>query len=552
VGSERVKSPPRGTPGDAAPGTGPSFGRRGTFFVRMGTLAAFAAGLAAYVVISWHWPLIYDMTVMHYVSFLIDKGWAPYRQIGDMNMPGAYLFEGWALHLFGSSDVGWRLYDFSLSAVTIGAMISIARRYDWLAGLVAGGTFALVHASEGPRNAGQRDQVMAVLLVTGYAFCFEAVRRHRAWLMLPAAFAMAMAASVKPTLVLAGPVLLVLVVLELRRQGARWGGSVGYTVAGFVLAGAIVVGFLVEHQSMHAFVYDLTTMIPSYAGVLPTPWPTMLRLTLQIPMWVYIGCGVVVATLDRTWKDWEFRALLVGVLLGLISFYGQRKGFGQHRYTAVAFALLWVTIQMFLALRRPGVARYVAVTALAFVVLVNIPRDLQWTYRQTRVDPFSTYLERDLGEIGTGRLQGQVQCLDIIDGCLNALYHLKIVQSSGSTGDILYFLPERTPVIDRVRAEFLGEMERQRPDFIVMSNLTFKGARSFEKVRQWPEFAGFLEQNYRVVVQREFGEGLPTSHLGMDSDVLGYRIYARRGVSVPFPEMADGSAGRERLIAYNR
>ena len=88
---------------------------------------------------SWHWPLLHDTTVIQSVSFLIDKGWAPYRQIGDMNMPGAYLFEGWALHLFGSSDMWWRLYDFSLSAFMMMAMISIGRRYDWLAGFVANG-----------------------------------------------------------------------------------------------------------------------------------------------------------------------------------------------------------------------------------------------------------------------------------------------------------------------------------------------------------------------------------------------------------------------------
>src|SRR5579875_1235195 len=83
--------------------------------VRFTLLLAFASATFAYLVISWRWPLMWDMQVMHYVSFLIDRGWAPYRQIGDMNMPGAYLFEGWALHLFGSTDLGWRLYDFSLS-----------------------------------------------------------------------------------------------------------------------------------------------------------------------------------------------------------------------------------------------------------------------------------------------------------------------------------------------------------------------------------------------------------------------------------------------------
>ena len=40
-------------------------------------------------------------SIMHYVNFLMDRGLAPYRDIVDINLPGAYFMEGWAMHIFG-------------------------------------------------------------------------------------------------------------------------------------------------------------------------------------------------------------------------------------------------------------------------------------------------------------------------------------------------------------------------------------------------------------------------------------------------------------------
>ena len=503
-------------------------GRRYIVFCRIAIILAYCAGFITYAVFSWRWPLVHDMQVMHYVSFLIDRGWAPYRQIGDMNMPGAYLFEGWALHLFGSSDLGWRLYDFSLSAVMIAASISICRRYDWLAGLVAGGTFVMVHAANGPISAGQRDQLMAVLLVTGYAFCFESVRWHRAWLMLPFAFLVGMAASVKPTLVLLGPIVLLLVVLELRRQKIRWGAYVLSALAGSLVATAIVLGFLLRHQALEAFVFDLTQVIPHYATVAPASWRMLVGSMLPKPIFIYAAFAIATLAVCRTWRNWECIALLCGLFFGLFSYFAQRKGFGQHRYTAVAFLVLWGTIQLFFALRERWFGRALAIGGLAFAVLIEIPHGVGSRLRYASYDRFASTLERDMEQIGVARMQGQVQCLDIVDGCLNALYHLKIVQSTGSTGDLLLFLPQHSWVVDRARTNFFAEVRSAPPEFIVLTNEPFSGTRSFHKVDTWPEFASFLDAHYAIIVQREFEKEGTLSHPGMDTTVQAYRIFERR------------------------
>ena len=113
----------------------------------------------------------------------MDHGWAPYRQIGDMNMPGAYMFEHWALLVVRP------VHRPGLAAGGISpCCAALACRHDLaistkvrLAGSRAcvRGRFILTHAAEGPQNAGQREQVMAVLMIAGTALLFEGVRRRR-------------------------------------------------------------------------------------------------------------------------------------------------------------------------------------------------------------------------------------------------------------------------------------------------------------------------------------------------------------------------------------
>lgn len=488
-----------------------------------------SSALVSYGVWSWHWPLIHDMQVMHYVSFLIDRGWAPYRQIHDMNMPGAYLFEGWALHLFGRSDVGWRMYDFSLCAVLIAAMIVIARRYDWLAGLVAGGTFALVHGSEGAMNAGQRDQVMAVTLMAGYAFCFEAVRRRRPWMMLPFGLVVAMAAAVKPTLLPVGPMVLLLAVLVLRRQNENRAAYTIWAVAGFALAIAIVLEFLLAHGSLRAFFVNLTTVLPTYAQTESGGSWYLLRHPLQTSMLLYLGVAAMLAVLDRSWWNWESGALLLGALFGFVSFYAQHKGFAQHRYTLLAFALLWASIQIGISVRSPRrVLRIAAVATVALILLDMWPK-LQLVKAEPRQDNFGAYLERDLEALGPERLQHNIQCLDIVDGCLNALWHLQIVQSTGATGDLSLFLPQDSPAVASARAGFLRTIKERPPEVFVLCNTPFEGPRSFHKIDVWPEFAAYLNRNYEMAKQREFDYQVESSRPWTEPPYPAYRIYIRRG-----------------------
>ncbi len=487
-------------------------------------------GILLYMRWSFHWPLIHDMQVLHYVSFLIDRGWAPYRQIGDMNMPGAYLVEGWALHLFGDKDTGWRLYDFLLCAVLTGAAVVIARKYDWRAGFIAGALFTLAHGAEGPINAGQRDQVIAVLLILGYALVFEAVRRNAAWLMLPAGLSIALGTSIKPTVLLAGPLLLLLLYLELSRTKARFSHFMAWAALGYAAVAGLILLFLVSHHSTRAFLYDLTNVLPHYATLKSRSRLEVFLSALTRPLLLYLLCALAILASKRLWKDWEQTAILSGILIGALNYFAQ-NGATQHRYTLTGFVLLWASIQIFLACQEASRVNILGTVGVLLAIVVVIPRFLHSIKQYKPYDAFSASLESDLQQIGPDKLQGQIQCLDIVDGCLNALYHLKIVQTTGSTGDLLFFLHGSAPVVDRARADFWAAIQANPPAVFVLSNVTFVVQdRTFNNLNAWPQFASYLTQNYALATQRAFPPDVPpTPDPVAATHYPAYRIYIRHG-----------------------
>ena len=492
---------------------------------------AWVLGLAAIsiVVMTYRWPLVWDAQVFHYINFLMDKGLAPYRDIGDMNMPGTYLVEGWAMHIFGSGDMAWRMYDFTLLGFLTMAMVVIARPYDWLAGLFSGVMFALVHSSEGPENSAQRDEAMTMFIMVGYALLFVALRRRKPWMMGVFGLSLGMASAMKPPAAPLAVVLLAMAWWTLRKRDEAaapyiWGG-----IAGAAIAAATAFGFLFRYHAASAFFETSRRVIPYYAALSHLSFANMLRQSLPRVAFLMLPFGLVAAFVDREWKNWERWALLLGVAFGAFSYFGQNKGYAYHRYALVAFILLWMAMELALAMQKRGWVKAVGIAGMVLGVLIMVPT---YVHRVLLIPPTNEYapsLERDLTRLGGDRLQRKVQCLDVVDGCLNTLYHLKLVQSTNSLGDLLYFSPQPSRVVDYYRSQFWDQLNKNPPSVIVLSNEWFDRPSSFDKVNEWPQFASYLDENYNLAISREF----PIEQQ------RAYRIYVRKGVILP--RLGDGS-----------
>jgi hypothetical protein len=468
-------------------------------YFRVLCMAVLFAGAVCYVLFTRHWQWMWDTQVMHYISFLLDHGKAPYKDIYDINMPGAYLAERWAIGVFGGGDLGWRLYEFTLLGAMTAAMIVIARPYDWLAGLFAGVLFSLLYGALGPFQAAQRDEVMTVLIFVGYALLFTAVRRGWPALMLPFGLALGIAILIKPTVLPFAVTLLLFPFFVLRSCGRPPTAYTLFALTGFAIALGILLDFLLPQHALGPFLFILRRLVPYYSSLAhPTLW-VLIRRALPKTVLLYALIATVLAATNKRRANWEMWAIRLGFLFGAVSYFIQRKGYDYHRISYLCFGLLWVGLEFTAAMKDRGWRRNLGVAGLAIAVLLMVPFNAYKLHTRQDTNPAALVLEQDLIRLGGDRLQGKVQCLDLVGGCLSALYRLGLMQNTGFTGDLQFFGPDDGKVVPYYRNIFWDDIHRDPPEVILLSNEWYQeSSYSFDKLNTWPEFRDYLNSAYRL------------------------------------------------------
>jgi hypothetical protein len=503
--------------------SGFNVGDRLVGLLRILMVLAFAASATYYVYSSRHWELTIDSPIMHYVNFLMDHGLKPYSDITDNNMPGAYFTESWAMHVFGAGDLGWRLYEFFLLTVLTGAMVVIAKPYDWMAGVFAGGLFVVVHAAEGPEFAVERELVILVLLAVAYAAVFTASRRRWPALMLLAGFSSGLAASIKPTFLPLPVALFALLAWVLWRKKISPLLYLAWALLGLVVAAALDVRFLLHYQALDGFVFIMRKVLPAYGSL--QRMGTGHLISLMLPkgfLWLVlliVGAGATRWGKRAAWT-WEQWAIAAGVAFGVLSYFVQGKGFEHHRYTYLAFLFLLLGMELMAALKQRGAPKMLGVAAMLLLLIWVIPYYGRETHRRGPGQAvIANAMEVDLQTLGGAQaLQQKVQCFDLVYGCLNALYHLQIVENTGFTGDLLFFNKKEDGAVKYYR-DLYWKLETQNPaTVIVLSNEVLLQPNNFGKIYGYPRWADYLAKNFTQIDERTFP---PNGN--------AYRIYIRNG-----------------------
>ena len=525
---------------------------------------------------SFHWPLVGDAVSVHYLILLLTHGMAPYRQIVDAQMPGTYLVDWAVLHLFGKSAMGLRLFDYFLSLAAIVSMLLIAWNpmAVWIqrittdsrfAAFLAGGLFVLVHGRDGVEQSGQRDLIMAVLLLAEYAAVFHAWRRQSVALLGIAGLCAATAISIKPTIFPAALVILIISFIRLQQRRELLFASAMAIFVGLLIPAAGVLAFLLRENALHAFLNALVGMWPYYAKLQPLPVSYLVYHSISplLPL-VYVGVGLFLLRMGHKGKSsvavggsvavsssringWERLALYSGLLCSLFSFVAQRKGFIYHRYPFLAFLLLILLLEFreawvfspvdsshdrkqIKAIQFTGVLGCsIAALALAPICTYKVSR-FDW-----RNDDYYQHLGPELNALGGPALSGHVQCLDAFSGCISTLYRDNLVQSTGFLVDFYLFPPtaaDRTPnsVVVEMRQHFWSDIQANPPKVFIVSKQVFPGGPShpdtYDKLTWWPQFNDYLKAHYDL--EEEWTPSREVFWSSHPQKAVGYRIYVRR------------------------
>ena len=500
------------------------------------SLQLFELALAASLLISallsvvWtiHWPLVGDAALIHYIVFLTGHGMAPYRVLGDMNMPGSFLVESAAMHLFGPGALAWRMFDVTLLGLAACAFFVITGRRNRLAGLFAASLFALVHARDGLAEGGQRDLSMAVALVAATAFLLVAIRRRALWPAALFGLLSGLALTIKPTALPLSVTQLGFVLWHLRRRGQPWRRPLGAALLAMTLFPLLALGFLLRQHALAAFLEGLRTIVPYYASLGHRPLGYLLLHSLS-PLLAVVLLWLAVLALARPTLTPERVLLLCGVFFGLFSYVVQARGLPYYRYPLLTFLLPLMALDFTRLLpSRTRLLSALALIALAVGGLWIAPQSalLVHRYRWQETD-FVSSLEQNLNRLGGPRLSGHVQCIDTIAGCGATLYRMRLVSATGLLSDFLLFGQDNASAVQETRATFQVAIRADPPHIIVISSyLYLSNLGDFQKLDHWPAFEQFLAQHYRL--DTAWSPSHPMRWWSRQEMSASYRIYVLR------------------------
>ncbi|MGZ3313196.1 MAG: hypothetical protein ACXU8Q_03465 [Caulobacteraceae bacterium] len=498
--------------------------------------AAPATALAMLAAVAWaiwiarDWPLVHDASIMHYMVFLMEQGLAPYRDVPDLNMPGAHLSEALVMHTLGGGAVAWRLWDHVLGALAIGACAWIAGPGLRWAGVVGGALGYLIHLADGPWNLGERDWLVAVLLLWALGCLKSALRRGDPAWMAGAALLCGLGASIKPPVLYIGLAFFALAVwLNRPRRPDQappirggWPAVVLWSALGMIPPTAMMAAYLTWWRAWPAFLDTLHVLIPWYATLMRVPLPEMLSRSA----WPLVALAGTVTALwpGRRERGWDLELVFLGILAGLALFLIQDKGWDYHRYTEMAFLALWAALASARAMRRGFVGKVVGPAGLLLCAVAGgalaLSAQAAGAAYPVRNLPV---LEGDLRRLGGPALSGKVQCLDMVGGgCITALYDLKLVSATSILGDPALFPDRPSAVSDAVQKQFLEALAERPPQVIVISSYSWPADQyDYSRLRNWPAFNAALARRYRLDREVPNIPGGP----GERPRGVGYRLY---------------------------
>jgi hypothetical protein len=490
---------------------------------RMLLTSYFLVCAGIFVLATAHWKQVNDPAQLSYLCFLMDHGMAPYRDLLEINMPGIYLVNWSVMHTLGESSFAWRIFDLSLTGVAAWAMIVIARPYDWLAGVLGATLFALYHGRDGAGQAGQRDFIIAVLLLCAYAFLFEFFRRRREWAIFAFGLCAGMSATIKPTPLPLILFILVLTAIRLRRAGEPILRPALYALLGLLVPFAIVGAFLVSKHSVASFWYLLSVDLPFYKSLGRISFTKLMAMAASPSVDALALIALAIALLKWRGWNWESNLLVAGIIFGIASFFVQGKGFPYHRYPMFAFLFLWVGLQIVTSLRARGAVGILATTGLVFA-LILLPIYLREASRKVWDTQFSDSLAADLNHLGGHELSGHVQCIYMQADCADTLYRMRLVQSTGLFYDYLIFGSDQQQVIRDARQQFWQQFQKNTPRVVVVGGGLYPDGVGYGMLASWPLFQQELATHYFLYDDRTF----PPAETGKRA----YRIYVEKNSMV--------------------
>ncbi len=457
--------------------------------VRDLSLVGLTLALLAAIAVSGGWRLNGDAAVMLYAAALqSDLGHVVYRDVFDMNAPGAHLAFRAVYAVTAATDAAVRVLDITCLLALMGLTAAIVRRWGrrtmWSSAVLVG----LMYVGAGDGLSLQREflllipTALALVIVSGAS---ERVHGHpeRVLRAFVAGICVGVASTIKPQ-ALAFVVVVVVAMIggrERRRHVADAALAILAVGVGVVLAWVPILVWLRTQGALEAFVDIARHYWPLYDAITRQPYRTIDGL----PRVVYLLEGYASALAGRRacWLvaalggAWVWRATasegrrpavlpFVTFLVVTLTFPGITGKFWDYHWLPFGYAaallasVAWATPVPH-AVRTDRLAALVmvlAVVGLPTRAWVAAPRRAE-ELRQT--DALVASLQRALQPGDT------VQPLDWTGVALHAMLRTRAPLATRFLEDVHLYHHAGHPYIERLRSTLLHEWHLVRPRFAI-------------------------------------------------------------------------------------
>lgn len=513
-------------------------------WLSLGVMLWMAWNAATAIFISLDWPLVHDAPILHYVASMIFKGYMPYRDIIEINLPFTYWLHMLAIVAFGDGDFAFRLFDLSGLLLSASLIAALCWRKAPMLGVAAGLAFVVLHVSDGAASMGQRDFLMVPFLL-GAALCVlhagaqDPRRSARAWLL--AGVCAGCAASIKPIAVLLPVLLLAVAAIDEKwntKNFQRFRTPCLRMAIGFALPFLAALVWLLHNGIIEYFLDVMMNLVAAiYAEVESPDWfeksGVLVTATLVISLITYVGH----AGEERSRRHMLLQA---GILYGLLHYVLQRKGFWYNLYPTYAFAgaALACSLRGFTQrLRVEG--KLIVCLALFGACIYASPVGLlapSSLYGAEWLNPYFKQLDdnmkaaraRVLGEFPDMQRQDMIKWrVHFFDFSVGALWAYAYREGwepvSRFQHPYPFYMAENNPAMQHYREEMLAGFEKQLPHVMVVSK------------QSWPRADGVV---YDVIEGKDGNTDISSffkTHYQLAYANGMYRIYALVNPDKPKP-----------------
>lgn len=499
-------------------------------WLALGTLAALLCLQAG---LSLRWRIEHDTPMLHYAAFLMDeRGRFPYRDIFETSMPGAFAFHYAVVKLFGYGDLAFRLVDLALLAALLGATYAFMRRFGRAPAWAAAAAYGLVYLSKGQTLTLQRDYLGVIPL----AFALLCLPRNLErppgpWRFAAAGALCGTAALFKPHLSMGLPFLCGALVAFRRAAGARGRRDTLKCVTVCLLAllapALPAALWLYWNAALSDFLSICFNYLPLHAAL------TGAQEELH-------GSARLFYLLEETLRFGGYGPLLLAALFAGYHFAAQT---GRPRETDISFAALaalaaaylvyptlggkfwdyhflptayFLTLAASVCLFQPARDREApaARAALPLVVFcaavclqLNLPKYTAELFRQLRPDyaavPPKGGRVDELAEVLKARVgpNDTVQPLDWANGAIHAMLLARSTLATRFMYDYHFYHHTSSPVVRGLRQEFLEELRRAAPRFVVEVTADKPWFPAADSPDAFPELYQHVGEHYRVAAR---------------------------------------------------